>query len=100
VITARNILPSLQLPPGPNTNFSRLSLGVGEYGTNYLLRAQVVLKALGANNPIDAVYGYGTHDSRGLLLDGSNHYVLHFNPRTAVENPARSRRSTPRRSGQ
>lgn len=55
VVTARNILPSLHQPPGPKTNFWTLSLGVGEYGTNYLLRAEVALNALGANNPIDAV---------------------------------------------
>lgn len=85
VVAARNILPSLQRPPGPKTNFWTLALGVGEYGTNYLLRAEVALNALGANNPIDAVYGYGTRDSRGLLLDGSNQYVLHFNPKTAAE---------------
>ena len=85
VVTARNILPSLQQPPGPNTNFWTLSLGVGEYGTNYLLRAEVALNALGANNPIDAVYGYGTLDDSGNTLDGSHQYVLHFNPKTAAK---------------
>jgi hypothetical protein len=85
VATAKALLPSLQKPPGPKTNFWTLSLGVGDYGTNYLVRAEVALNALGANNPIDAVYGYGTRDSRGQGLAGSYRYMLHFNPQTAAE---------------
>jgi hypothetical protein len=79
----------LQVPPGlpqAKTNFWLMPLDVGTYGTNYLLRAQVAVNAFGANNPIDAVYGYGTLDGRALPLNGSNSYAIHFKPKTAAGN--------------
>ena len=78
----------LQVPPGfpgQKTNFWLMPLDVGTYGVNYLLRAQVAVNAFGANNPIDAVYGYGTLDGRGVPLNGSNRYVIHFNAKTAAQ---------------
>jgi hypothetical protein len=86
VAAARALLPSLNQTPGANTNYWTVSLNVGTYGTQYLLRAEVALNALGANNPIDAVYGYGTLDGTGQTLDGSHQYVIHFNPATSAQN--------------
>jgi hypothetical protein len=48
-----------------------------------LLRAFVAEKALGANVPQDAVYGYATSDNSNNPLKGTNRYVIHFNAPTA-----------------
>lgn len=82
VLTARTALASYQQQPTAATNYWGMPLDVGTYGTNYLLRAEVAEYALGANNAKDAVYGYGTLDGGGNALNGSNHYQIHFNPKT------------------
>lgn len=51
---------------------------VGNYGTNYELRAAVAFGGLGANLPQDAVYPTTTTDSKGERLNGKNRYVIHF----------------------
>jgi hypothetical protein len=53
-------------------------LTVGNFGTNYQIRAIVALIALGANLPADAVYPTTYVDADGKPLNGANHYVLHF----------------------
>jgi hypothetical protein len=55
-----------------------VSLDVGTYGRQYLLRAEVAQKALGANRKEDAVYGYTETDGKGDDLDGSKNYTIHF----------------------
>jgi hypothetical protein len=86
VITGRRILANPPQQTLTNTNWS-LSLDVGDYGVHYLLRAIVAKNALGANRPLDAVYGYGIYDSGGATEDhflyGSNNYVLHFKAPTS-----------------
>lgn len=86
VATAKQILDATPPPSLTPTNWT-VSLNVGDYGRQYLLRALVAKDALGANRPQDAVYGYGTHDSTwngssgtsdNHLLYGANRYVLHF----------------------
>lgn len=52
---------------------------MGNYGTNYLLRAIVSKIALGANLAADTVYAYAHNDSNGYRLNGTYNYVLHFN---------------------
>lgn len=79
VIAARTLLAAAPTPPPTSTQWT-LSLGVGTYGNNYLLRAEVAQDALGANNPIDAVYGITANGARGGLLNGSRNYKIHFNP--------------------
>jgi hypothetical protein len=73
----KNIL-DLQVATRPTTTNWTVSLDVGNYGAHYLLRAEVAENALGANRPVDAVYGYTTIDSSGANLDGSKKYVIHF----------------------
>jgi hypothetical protein len=51
---------------------------VGNFGTNYQLRAVITLIALGANLPADAVYPTTFVDGDGKPLNGSNRYTLHF----------------------
>ena len=51
---------------------------LGNFGTDYGLRAVVALVGLGANLPADAVYPSAFVDADGQPLDGANRYVLHF----------------------
>ena len=51
---------------------------LGNYGSDYGLRAAVALVGLGANLPQDAVYPSAYVDEEGKPLDGANAYVIHF----------------------
>jgi hypothetical protein len=53
---------------------------IGVYGNFYAKRAIVSMMGLGANPPEDAVYPLLMGDAAGDPLDGSNDYVLHFEP--------------------
>ncbi len=90
VLAAKQLLAGVPTPSPTPSNWS-MPLDVGDYGINYLLRALVAQKALGANRPQDAVYGYGAFDSRGTAdafkLDGANRYVVHFKPQTNLHRP-------------
>lgn len=57
----------------------RAARGLGEYGTDYTLRALTAKLGLGANKAEDAIYPGTYTDKDGALLDGRNDYVLHFN---------------------
>ena len=80
VAAARKFVPNAPTPPPTATGWTVLTTGVGTYGDNYLLRAVVANKALGANNPVDAVYGDTQTDGTGALLDGGKNYKIHFGP--------------------
>jgi hypothetical protein len=75
------LLPRAPQPSPTNTNWA-LPLNVGSYGTQYVLRAIIAQKALGANRPEDAVYGGATVDNKGNPLSGANRYTIHFKPET------------------
>lgn len=51
---------------------------IGNYGTNYKLRAAVAFGGLGANLPEDAVYPVTNVDSTGQQLNGKFRYIVHF----------------------
>jgi hypothetical protein len=51
---------------------------LGNFGSDYGLRAAVALIGLGANLPQDAVYPSAFVDADGKPLDGANRYVIHF----------------------
>jgi len=51
---------------------------IGDYGTNYKLRAGVALAGLGALLPAEAVYPSTNIDSKGQHLVGTNNYKIHF----------------------
>lgn len=53
---------------------------LGDYGTNYDLRALVAKQGLGALVPSESVYLTTRIDSEGKPLDGRNAYVLRFPP--------------------
>ncbi len=63
-------------PYGP-TNW-RTALGLGDYGTDYALRAGVALIGLGANRPEDAIYPSTDIDADGRALDGEHAYHIRF----------------------
>lgn len=55
------------------------SKGVGDFGTDYLLRGTANLLGPGWNRPVDAVYPLSQHDADGDSFDGSAHsYVWHL----------------------
>jgi hypothetical protein len=55
-------------------------MNVAAFGTDYDTRAFIALIAFGANLPEDALYPTSFVDSDGKPLNGSNRYVLHFEP--------------------
>jgi hypothetical protein len=53
--------------------------GVGNWGTDYLLRAMANMLGPGWNRPQDAMYPLSQKDANGDDYDGSDHqYVIHF----------------------
>lgn len=60
---------------------------IGDYGTDYLFRAQIAVAGLGANTPDEAIYPTGITDAQGALFSGANDYRLTFAP--GQEPPAR-----------
>ena len=64
---------------GPNVNGWEVPpSNIGDYGTNYTLRAVVALVGLGANLQEDAIYPHATVDAQGQPLNGANNYIVHF----------------------
>ena len=53
-------------------------LGNGEYGTNYLHRAQVAYFGYGANLAEDSIYPHFHHFSDGSPLYSNKSYIIHF----------------------
>ncbi|MFO1407922.1 MAG: DUF1254 domain-containing protein [Steroidobacteraceae bacterium] len=51
---------------------------LGQYGSQYGVRAAVAMFGLGANVPADAVYPSVYVDADGQPLDGAHRYVIHF----------------------
>lgn len=51
---------------------------IGDYGTNYRVRAINATKGLGSNLPADVIYASSAVDGDGKPLEGSRRYVLHF----------------------
>jgi hypothetical protein len=64
----------------PTTTNWDLPLALGDYGTEYLIRAAVAYGGLGANYYEDAVYATAVLDAGGLPLSGAggNQYELTF----------------------
>ncbi|MBU3706360.1 MAG: DUF1254 domain-containing protein [Mycobacterium sp.] len=53
---------------------------IGNYGTNYELRAGVIYVGPWANTPEEAIYSAGLLDADRLPLNGANSYLLRFGP--------------------
>ena len=63
---------------GRGSTAGTFSRDLGNYDTNYLLRAIVALVGLGANLTADAIYPHATTDTTGQPLTGANKYVIRF----------------------
>ena len=63
---------------GVNVNGWFVNLDIGNYGTEYLLRAGVAKFGIGANSPVEAVYPSIFTDSQGQNLTGTHNYLIHF----------------------
>lgn len=85
VKVAAGLLPSLanlqQLVSAvQNKGWAIPDSAIGDFGTNYLLRAGVAEVGLIANTPEEAMYSSALLDSNLLPLNGCSSYVLHFAP--------------------
>lgn len=64
---------------GANVNgWQTTASPIGTYGADYLRRATIAFKALGANVAEDAIYPFAVSDADGRPLDSSARYTLHF----------------------
>lgn len=63
-----------------NRGWATPDAAIGNYGTDYLLRAGVAEVGLLANTPDEAVYSAGLLSRSLLPLGGPGSYVLHFAP--------------------
>ncbi len=63
---------------GMKVNGWLVNLDVGNYGTDYLLRAAVAKFGIGANSPVEAVYPSTFTDNQGENLTGTHNYLIHF----------------------
>lgn len=63
---------------GKSINGWIFTIGLGEYGTDYMKRALVAAFGWPANQEKDAVYPYTLVDSQGQTLNGANNYTLTF----------------------
>ena len=51
---------------------------IGNFGTDYVLRAMVAEAGIGANTPNEAIYPVAIADAKGQLFSGANDYRLTF----------------------
>ena len=67
------------MAPGPN-GWRVAREGLGDYGTDYALRAGVAMIGLGANRAEDAIYPNTDTDAQGRPLSGGHTYRIRFEP--------------------
>lgn len=65
---------------GGRSGWSRPPMTLGNFGTDYVLRAVTALVGLAALPPAEAMYLSTTIDAGGQPLNGKHDYVLHFAP--------------------
>jgi len=63
---------------GTIKNGWQLSYDTGNYRTNYILRAAIAYRGLGANLIDDAFYASAATSSDGAKFSSTNKYVIHF----------------------
>ena len=76
-IANRKVTQALQ-PKTKDGTWSTPPLSLGNYGTDYNIRAVVAMVGLGANLPEDALYPNTSLDMQGQALHGKHRYQLHF----------------------
>ena len=73
LITARTI------NTAESPNGWKYDMNVGDFGTDYLLRAATAKTIIGANVAEEALYPTASTDTQSNPLNGTNNYVIHFN---------------------
>jgi hypothetical protein len=68
----------LNFPGSVVTNGWTINYNLGDYGTNYTLRAGVAQTLIGINTPEDAMYVVSRTDATGANYSGAYDYVMHF----------------------
>ena len=78
--TAHNIVKTLAADISTKNvnNWGYPDSAIGRYGDDFAYRAAVTLMGLMANDPEEAVYMSSYTDANGVVLDGKQHYTLHF----------------------
>ncbi len=71
-----------------NHGWATIGGDIGNFGTDYLFRAEVALLGLGANTPQEALYPTALTDANGQFLDGNKDYRLVFKRGQAPPNRA------------
>jgi hypothetical protein len=71
-----------------NGGWAPVPENLGEYGTDYDVRATIAVVGLGANTIQEATYPTALTDSNGALLDGSKRYRIVFPPGQTPPNRA------------
>ncbi len=51
---------------------------IGDFGTDYVFRAQIAAVGIGANTPVESTYPIALADSAGRLFDGRHRYRMVF----------------------
>lgn len=74
----RAVARELQSPRALVRGWATPPAHIGQFGTDYAVRAAVAMVGLGANLPADALYPNTRLDSQGQPLHGSQRYRLHF----------------------
>jgi len=77
-ITRRKIKERLAAGRALENGWSVIRDSIGEYGTDYNVRAAVAMVGLGALPPAEASYPNTSVDETGQALDGEHQYRLHF----------------------
>jgi hypothetical protein len=75
---AKRLISAKQLADKVVNGWRYIVPGIGNFGTDYLLRAAVALVGLGAAEPEEAMYMVRFMGDGGEPLDGSRSYRLHF----------------------
>lgn len=63
---------------GTLANGWRISVDLGNYGTDYACRAAVARSGIGANLPADTIYPYAMTDEGGVPLSSESRYTICF----------------------
>ena len=78
-----------QIPLGRLTNFWYIPPpSIGDYGTDYVIRAFVARNGLTANTPKEAIYLLGRMDTEGQPLTGAKNYTMTFKQTPPFHEPA------------
>jgi hypothetical protein len=80
IIQGEKLMDAKMANVGTKSNGWLVNTDMGNYGSDYLLRAAVAKYGFGANTAIEALYTTTFTDIQDKPLNGSNDYIIHFKP--------------------